>query len=89
MKNTTFKAIAIFLAIFGTAWTVKLMTDSPKEIDVAIYQGENSIQRSQIDKSDEINSEFRKVDEMIQASNDSLVRNVSASTVWEAYDSAR
>lgn len=86
MKNQTFKAIAIFLAIFATAWAVKLMTAGPKEVTIGVYDGEGSIKESDLNKSEEINAEFRKADEIIASSSDTLVRNPKAKAAWDAYD---
>jgi hypothetical protein len=90
MKNTTFKAIAIFLAIFGTSWLIKLtVLDSPKEVSYTVIDSNKGAVEGQINSSERILSAADSIDKEIAQSNDSLVRHPGASEAWEKIDRDR
>ena len=74
MKNQTLKAIVIFLAIFGTGWTIKLLTDKPNEANVRILDpAEHGMGASDYNPAaEDIYREANEAIEKVENSNDSL-----------------
>jgi len=96
MKNQTFKTIAAFLAIFGTAWVIKLtFLSSPKEVSYRIVEPRTEEVES-LNHSERILTELDNYQALIDSTknNDPSSSYVespekNAQDIWEMYHEAR